>query len=39
VGIAATRTAAASSPIFMIDPWPNARSIWPSAFFSADSRA
>src|SRR5918998_961332 len=39
VGTAATRTAAASSPIFMIDPWPNCRSIWPSAFFSADSRA
>src|SRR4051812_36503963 len=39
VGIASTRTCAASSPIFMIEPCPNSRSICPSALFSADSRA
>src|SRR5436305_2904676 len=39
VGIAATRTAASSSPILMIEPLPKARSIWPSAPFSAASRA
>src|SRR5919198_396626 len=38
-GIAETFTAAASSPIFMIDPCPNWRSIWVSALFSAESRA
>src|SRR5215211_2881393 len=35
----ATRTAAASSPIFMIEPCPNWRSIWVRAPFNADSRA
>ena len=39
VGIAATLTWKASSPIRMIEPWPKSRSICPSALFSADSRA
>src|SRR3954447_6485581 len=39
VGIASTRTAAASSPIFMIEPLPNWRSICESAPLSAASRA
>src|SRR3954447_707575 len=39
VGTAATLTAAASSPIFMIEPAPNCRSIWVRALCSAESRA
>src|SRR5438045_3859823 len=39
VGIAATETANVSSPIFMIEPAPNWRSICVSAPWSAESRA
>src|SRR3954452_19850693 len=39
VGIASTRTIASSSPMRMIEPLPNWRSIWESAPFSAASRA
>src|SRR4051812_13135100 len=39
VGIASTRTAASSSPIRMIEPLPNWRSICESAPFRAASRA
>src|ERR1051326_6127039 len=38
-GMAATLTAASSSPMRMIEPLPNWRSIWVNALFSAESRA